>query len=157
MIEDFFHLPTVSTTPVVHLELRILYLRKLKKKIWMALMVYSGAWGKLNHEKKQKSKISWHCPFKHIWPIIFPLFLPSALLLGTFWNCCDYHKRINKEGKIQNIWPVRCHEFIDWACLSNVYLSPPKSWPVNWSSSSSSLFTSSTFKGTVQRDGSGRK
>ncbi len=27
-------------------------------------MVYSGAWGKLNHEKNQKQKISWHCPFK---------------------------------------------------------------------------------------------
>ncbi len=27
-------------------------------------MVFSGAWGKLIHEKNQKSKISWHCPFK---------------------------------------------------------------------------------------------
>ncbi len=27
-------------------------------------MVYSGAWGKLIHEKNQKQKISWHCPFK---------------------------------------------------------------------------------------------
>ncbi len=27
-------------------------------------MVYSGAWGKLINEKNQKSKISWHCPFK---------------------------------------------------------------------------------------------
>ncbi len=27
-------------------------------------MVYSGAWGKLIREKNQKSKISWHCPFK---------------------------------------------------------------------------------------------
>jgi hypothetical protein len=27
-------------------------------------MVYSGDWGKLIHEKNQKSKISWHCPFK---------------------------------------------------------------------------------------------
>ncbi len=27
-------------------------------------MIYSGAWGKLIHEKNQKSKISWHCPFK---------------------------------------------------------------------------------------------
>jgi hypothetical protein len=27
-------------------------------------MVYSGAWGKLIHEENQKSKISWHCPFK---------------------------------------------------------------------------------------------
>ncbi len=26
-------------------------------------MAYSGAWGKLIHEKNQKSKISWHCPF----------------------------------------------------------------------------------------------
>ncbi len=27
-------------------------------------MVYSRAWGNLIHEKNQKSKISWHCPFK---------------------------------------------------------------------------------------------
>ena len=27
-------------------------------------MVYSGDWGKLIHEKNQKSKISWHCPFE---------------------------------------------------------------------------------------------
>jgi hypothetical protein len=30
----------------------------------MALVIYSGAWGKLIHEKYMKSKISWHCPFK---------------------------------------------------------------------------------------------
>ncbi len=29
-------------------------------------MVYSDAWGKLIHEKNQKSKISWHCPFKFL-------------------------------------------------------------------------------------------
>ncbi len=27
-------------------------------------MRYSGAGGKLIHEKNQKQKISWHCPFK---------------------------------------------------------------------------------------------
>ncbi len=27
-------------------------------------MEYSGAAGKLIHEKNQKQKISWHCPFK---------------------------------------------------------------------------------------------
>ena len=27
-------------------------------------MGYSGAGGKLIHEKNQKQKISWHCPFK---------------------------------------------------------------------------------------------
>jgi hypothetical protein len=40
------------------------YLREFSKKFEMALLVYSGAWRKLIHEKKQKSKISWHCPFK---------------------------------------------------------------------------------------------
>ncbi len=28
-------------------------------------MEHSGAGGKLIHEKNQKQKISWHCPFKH--------------------------------------------------------------------------------------------
>jgi hypothetical protein len=41
------------------------YLREFSKKIETALMVYSGAWGKLIHEKNQKSKISWHFPFKN--------------------------------------------------------------------------------------------
>ncbi len=27
-------------------------------------MGYSGAGGKLTHEKNQEQKISWHCPFK---------------------------------------------------------------------------------------------
>ncbi len=30
-------------------------------------MEYSGAGGKLMHEKNQKQKISWHCPFKLFW------------------------------------------------------------------------------------------
>ncbi len=28
------------------------------------LLPVSGAWGKLIHEKNQRSRISWHCPFK---------------------------------------------------------------------------------------------
>ncbi len=39
------------------------YLREFSKKIEKAVLVYSDAWGKLIHEKNQKSKISWHCPF----------------------------------------------------------------------------------------------
>ncbi len=62
LIEDFFHLPPVSTTPVVHLELRISP-RIFEKKNEITLMVYLWALGKLIHEKNQKSKISWHCPF----------------------------------------------------------------------------------------------
>ncbi len=44
-IEDFFHLPSVSTTPVVNLELRCEYLREFSKKFETALMVYSGLGG----------------------------------------------------------------------------------------------------------------
>jgi hypothetical protein len=50
MIEDFFHLPPVSLTPVVHLELQISL--RMFQNIETALMVCSGAWGKLIHEKK---------------------------------------------------------------------------------------------------------
>jgi hypothetical protein len=55
MIEDCLHLPPVSTTQVANLELRIS--PQILKKFETALMVFSGAWGKLIHEKNQKSKI----------------------------------------------------------------------------------------------------
>jgi hypothetical protein len=42
--------------PVVNLELRIS--PRIFEKFETALMVYSGAWGKLIHEKNQKQKIS---------------------------------------------------------------------------------------------------
>ncbi len=41
------------------------YLRKFSKKFKAVLMEYYGAGGKLIHGKKQKQKISWHCPFKN--------------------------------------------------------------------------------------------
>ncbi len=34
------------------------------RKFKMILMLFSGAWGKVIHEKNLKQKISWHCPFK---------------------------------------------------------------------------------------------
>ncbi len=40
------------------------YLREFSKKFKTVLLGYSGAGGKLIHEKNQKQKISWHCPFK---------------------------------------------------------------------------------------------
>ncbi len=40
------------------------YLCEFSKKFETVLMGYPGAWGKLVHEKNQKSKISWHCLFK---------------------------------------------------------------------------------------------
>jgi hypothetical protein len=49
LLEDFFHLPCTLSRE---------YLREFSKKFEMAVMVYSHAWGKLIHEKNQKSKIS---------------------------------------------------------------------------------------------------
>jgi hypothetical protein len=51
LIEEFFHLPPVSTstTPVVNLHLRIL--AQIVEKIRNGLSGYSGAWGKLFHEQ----------------------------------------------------------------------------------------------------------
>jgi hypothetical protein len=49
LIEDFFHLPSVSTTLVVQLELGNLC--EFSKKFEMALLLYSGVCGKLIHEK----------------------------------------------------------------------------------------------------------
>jgi hypothetical protein len=58
--EDFFHLPPVSTTPVVHLELPISSRIFEKIRNGLNAILYLGAWG---NEKNQKSKISWHYPF----------------------------------------------------------------------------------------------
>jgi hypothetical protein len=56
LIEDFFHLPPMSTTPVVHLELRISPRIFEKIRNGPNGTVYSGAWGKLIHEKKPEAK-----------------------------------------------------------------------------------------------------
>ncbi len=50
------NLPPVSLTPVVHLDLRIS--PRFSKKFEMILMLLSGAWGKVIHEKNLKQKIS---------------------------------------------------------------------------------------------------
>jgi hypothetical protein len=52
MIEDFLLLPPASTTPLANLE----PLRKFSKKFETALMLYSGAWGKLIHKKTRSRK-----------------------------------------------------------------------------------------------------
>jgi hypothetical protein len=54
MIEDFSHLPPVSKTRVVHLCMSCEYLPEFLNKFETALMIYSGAWGKLVHEKNHE-------------------------------------------------------------------------------------------------------
>ncbi len=70
--------PPVSLIPVVHLDLRLLYLREFSKKFETVLMQYSGAGGKLIHQKTQKQNISWHCPFKYVHKL-WPRFLSTWL------------------------------------------------------------------------------
>ncbi len=80
------YLPPVSITPVANLPpvslipvaiccrcrwhrwctLTCEYLREFSKKFEMILMLLSGAWGKVIHEKNLKQKISWHCPFNKL-------------------------------------------------------------------------------------------
>ncbi len=64
--EDYFLLPTVSTTPVVHLELRI------SPRIFELRVIPNGTngifrgLGETDSWKNLKSKISWRCSFKRL-------------------------------------------------------------------------------------------
>jgi hypothetical protein len=64
LIIDFFHLPPVSTTPVVNLELRISprIFGKNRNGPNGILWGWGGNW----FMKKTRSKKLWHCPFKRI-------------------------------------------------------------------------------------------
>ncbi len=69
-------------------------------------MGYSGAGGKLIHEKNQKQKISWHCPFKQSvvrinWKKIFKKFSKEGVSasLKTYrdpYLCLDLSMHVNK-------------------------------------------------------------
>ncbi len=61
----------------------------------MTLKLFLGAWGKMIHEKNQKQKISWHCPFNYssIWLSHISYYLatwlsiqpPISLFLATMF------------------------------------------------------------------------
>ncbi len=63
-------------------------------------MGYSGAGGKLIHEKNQKQKIWWHCPFKAILDLFVFLKYSIYLLIGcltlekiaVFWKKKNWRK-----------------------------------------------------------------
>ncbi len=61
-------------------------------------MRYSGAWGKLIHEKKQKMKISWHGPLKmFLFWIVFAKFL--ALCHHTKqWITENFYNFLGRNG-----------------------------------------------------------
>ncbi len=62
MIEDYFHLPLVSMTPVVHIELRIS--PPIFEKIRNGPNSILRGLGETDSWKNHKSKISWDRPFK---------------------------------------------------------------------------------------------
>jgi hypothetical protein len=56
VVDTGSNLPPVSLTPVVHLDLRMS--PRIFEKFEMTLVLFSGAWGKVIHEKNPKQKIS---------------------------------------------------------------------------------------------------
>ncbi len=49
-------------------------------------MQYSGAGGKLIHQKNQKQKILWHCPFNAVCRLLLWLCEPNDFLIQTALN-----------------------------------------------------------------------
>ncbi len=89
MIEDFFNLPLLSMTPVVHLELRIS--PRIFEKIRNGPNGTLRSLGETDSWKKnQKSKISWHYPFKSVSRKSFIVSFFSDCLSANFENCIDF-------------------------------------------------------------------
>ena len=85
--------------------LRKFFWKNLKRPLWY---INSGAWEKLIHEKNQKSKISWHCPFKekHInykrwhWPtLLLLIILCPKQLFHTQWKKDGFYDLIYYKEK----------------------------------------------------------
>ncbi len=68
---------------------------EFSKKFETALLVYSGAWGELIHEKKQKSKISWHCPFN--WANACDIMVSDLWDASAAWGLIKLCRRIKME------------------------------------------------------------
>ncbi len=79
------------------------YLREFSKKFQTILMEYSGAGGKLVHEKNQKQKISWHYPFKSTchWNLFKNLFTYVDLNKKGRLICIKFLKIITRK---RNVW-----------------------------------------------------
>ncbi len=56
VVDTIANLPPLSLIPVVHLDLQISL--EIFEKFRMTLMLFSGGWGKMIHERNLKQKIS---------------------------------------------------------------------------------------------------
>ncbi len=88
MIEDFFHLPPVSTTPVVHLELRIS--PRIFEKIRNGPNGILRGLGETDSWRKPEVKILWHCPFKMVRTWTTLSLFPLTSKRHTFVQTCSW-------------------------------------------------------------------
>ncbi len=81
------------------------YLREFSKKFEMTLMLFSGAWGMVIHEKNLKQKILWHClfnllenqPENLIWMYRFGLSIKIQSQKRCCWMCEVLNKAFNRK------------------------------------------------------------
>jgi hypothetical protein len=118
MIEDFFHLLPMSTTRVLHLELRI----SPRIKIWNSPNGILRGWGETDSWKNQNSKISWHCPFKRFLPesILFLVDVSSLLASVSSPSLPIYADRISTQHE-QRYYRLRSPRCKLWP-LSKYYI-----------------------------------
>ncbi len=80
------------------------YLREFSNKIVTVLMDYSGAGGKLIHQKNRKQKISWHCPFN----VVIYLTLKLSYLLYEWTFDSMYTGNINALLELRSCRSAAC-------------------------------------------------
>ncbi len=111
MLEDFFnfHLSPMSTTPVVHLELRIS--PWIFEKIRNSPSGILRGWLETYSWKKPEVDISWHCPFKRSLPesILFLVAVSSLLASVSSPSLPIYADRISAQHEQRYYRSVQQH------------------------------------------------
>ncbi len=83
MIEDFFHLPPVSTTPVVNLELRIsprMFQKNSKRPEWYTQGIGGNWFMKKTRSRKSRDAVPWK-GYTHKHEIFYFIFLQKPNLM----------------------------------------------------------------------------
>ncbi len=136
MIEDFLHLPPVSLTTVANLKLRIS--PRVSEKIRNDPNGILSCLGETDSWKNQKSKISWHCPFKQFFTCIF-ICWTSQLFMFYILNRYLFELEHMQQYCMQNPWiAYNADNVLQWKrgwCLLYFAFRPIKSFSLNRPSS----------------------
>ncbi len=115
MTEDFYHLPPVSTTPVVHLELRIS--PRIFEKIWNSPNVILRGLGETDSWKKNQNLIIlWHCPFNGGFKIVFAMPVCKKRIWDRYRNTMSY------KNLLTGLLPPA--DLTSWGCSSQEKVQP---------------------------------